>query len=367
MTIKFDSTIHTPLFGGDGSIGSLTPYALDSNFTLGTGGDCVGVRFVAPNGGVHLHSVYFFLHAVNATSHDLTCCLAGYNTASSLRPLTTAIRTVISAGGTTATKWIKFDFSAYSDSLTAGEYYWVVVGDTTGSGSGYSIRSRTSAILNMNSASTTRVFNVLSNDAGFTTAGSSVGATNCAILVFSDGTAIGVPYTQSANSTSNTLERGLKFIFDEKIICSGLVANLSSDNMTTLQILLAGTAPGGSVWSGFNSGNAYTMTTSQKGIGFIQFPSPVTFDKNTYYRITLKSATSHTYPGYSEIEDYATLESDAFKTALGAGNWCYTIDNGSGGWTDYDNATDGYRLPRMSLIMQSQVPITGGGVYSFGG
>jgi hypothetical protein len=83
--------------------------------------------------------------------------------------------------------------------------------------------------------------------------------------------------------------------------------------------------------------------------------------------MTVKSTASNTSPPYSEVEDYATLESAALNTLLGAGSWCYTIDNDAGGWTDYNNATDGYRLPRMSLIMQSQVPITGGGNYAFGG
>lgn len=370
MTIIFNQSIgYGAAFGGDGTSGANTGYALDSNFTLGTNGDCVGMRFLAPVGGVHVHSVYWFLHAANASSHNLTCALTGYNSSAATRADGTAIRSVDVAGGTTANKWIKFDFSAYADTLTDGDIYWVVIGDATGLGSGYQVRTRASSVININANILSRMLNMYSNDSGFTTAGSSIASTYICIIVFSNGSVVGIPYTQAVASASNTLERGLKFIFDEKIICSGVSMNLTSANASTLQIYSGSTAPASTVWSGFNGGSAYTMTSGQKAIGGIQFPSPVTFEKNTYYRITIKSSGAHTSPGYSEIEDYATLEADALKTMLGAGSWCYTIDNGAGGWTDYNNATDGYRLARMSLILKQQEVITSsaGGVYTFGG
>lgn len=369
MTINFYQSSNFMLaLGGEGTSGTNTAYSLDSNFELGVGGDCVGIRFVAPPGGVHVHSVYFFLDAANASSHDLICHLAGYNSASVTRANTTSIRSVNAAGGTTADKWIKFDFSAFEDALTAGDIYWAVAGDAAGTGSGYQIRTRNSSIISVNNSIESKLFYMYSNDAGFTTNGTAIPITYSAIIVFSDGSVIGSPYTQNTGSASNTLERGLKFIFDEKITCAGVTMNLASANASTLQVLSEGTAPGGSAWSGFNGGNAYTMTAGQKVIGGVQFPSPVTFEKNTYYRLTIRSTDNHTYPGYSEVEDYATLESAALNTLLGAGSWCYTIDNGAGGWIDYNNATNGYRLPRMSLILQSQVAITGGGGnFSFGG
>jgi hypothetical protein len=370
MTINFFNSIYyTPSFGGLGNGSSNTGYALDSNFTLGSAGDCVGLRFSAPVGNVHIHSVYFFIHAANATSHDLTCSLTGYNSASATRADSTAIRSVTAAGGTTSSKWIKFDFSAYTDALTSGDIYWLVIGDTTGSGSSYSIRTSTAAQISNNSSVSARFYAMYSNDAGFSTNGTSANSPCPCIIVFSDGSVFGQPYTNGVNSASSSLERGLKFIFDEKIICGAVALYLNSTNVSTLQIYSGDTAPNGTVWSGFNSGNAYTFLTSQKSaIGFAIFPSPVTFEKNTVYRITMKASGAHTSPGYNEIEDVATLETAAALLALGGGSWCHTIDNGAGGWTDYNNATDGYRLSRMSLIMQSQVPITsGGGCYSFGG
>lgn len=369
MTINFYQSIANGIaFGGDGTAGTATGYPLDSNFTLGSAGDCVGFRFIAPLGGVHIHSVYWFLHASNATSHDLTCALTAYNSSSSSRANPSAIRSVNSSGGTTANKWIKFDFTAYSDVLTAGEMYWVVVGDPAGSGSSYQIRTRSSAGRTINDTVLNRYILVSTDSTGYATTSTGVSVPYVCIVVFSDGSALGMPYTQSQTSTSNTLERGLKFIFDEKITCSGLSINLISQNVSSCQVYENATAPNGSVWSGFNGGLAYTVPTYNRNVGAILFPSPVTFEKNTYYRITIKSSSAHTYPGYNEVEDYATLESDALKTMLGAGSWCYTIDNGAGGWTDYNNATDGYWLPRMSLILQNQEVITGGGgICTFGG
>lgn len=371
MTINFYQSIgYGVAIGGDGTSGSETGYALDSNFTLGSAGDCAGLRFVAPIGGVHVHSVYWFLHAADATGHDLVCALTGYNSASALRANTTAIRSVNAAGGTTANKWIKFDFSSYSDSLTADDIYWVVVGDAAGNGSGYQIRTRTSSYKSLETTIINRFQYIYTNDAGFTTNGTAATPPFLCVVVFSDGSVVGMPYTKSVGSANNSLERGLKFIFDEKVTCSGLSMNIASANVSSCQIYESATVPNGTVWSGFNGGSAYTIPTSSRNIGGILFPSPVTFEKNTYYRITIKSSSSHTYPGYNEVEDYATLEADALKTLLGAGSWCYTIDNGAGGWTDYNNATNGYRLARMSLILKQQEVIAtsgGGGVYTFGG
>jgi hypothetical protein len=372
MTINYSNCLfHAPTFGGDGGIGSNTGYALDSNFTLGTGGDCVGLRFQPPPGGVHLHAAYFFLHAANASSHNLICHLANYGAAATRAG--TSIRSVETAGGTTANKWIKFDFSAYEDTLTANDVYWLVVGDAAGSGSGYQLRTRSSSFYtNVSSVSNSlgKMFAFHTNDAGFTTVGTSVSYPIPFVLIFSDGSVVGHPYTQSASPTSNTLERGLKFKFDEKITCSMMIGFFSSSH-STIQIYSSDTIPGGTVWSGFNGGVAYTLPANVKTIqSGIFFPSPVTFEKNTTYRMTVKSSSSNTNPSSEEIEDYATLESSALNTLFGGsnGSWCFTIDNGAGGWTDYNNATDGYRLSRMSLIMQSQVPITGGGgCYSFGG
>jgi hypothetical protein len=369
MTINYSNSILlAPIFGGDGAVGTNTGYALDSNFELGVGGDCVGIRFVAPPGGVHLHSVYLFLHAANASSLDLTCHLANYGAATARAG--TSIRSVTAAGGTTASKWIKFDFSAYEDALTANETYWAVVGAAAGSGSSYQIRTRNSSVTTNSSitnASLGKMFLFYVNDAGFTTAGTAASYPCQFSLVFSDGTAIGHPYTRSPTPASNTLEKGLKFIFDEKIICNGTIGAFSSYN-STIQIYQESTAPGGTVWSGFNGGEAYSLPTNIKSTSSgIFFPSPITFEKNTYYRMTVKSTSNNTSPTYSEVEDYETLESAALNTLLGAGSWCYTIDNGAGGWTDYNNATDGYRLARMSLILKSQVAIPAGGNYAFGG
>lgn len=371
MTINFSSSpFLVPKLGGFGISGYNTGYALDSNFTLGTAGDCVGIRFLAPIGNVHIHSVYFFLHAANTSSHDLICHVANYGT--STLKAGTSIRSVNSAGGTTAGKWIKFDFSAYTDVLTENEFYWVVVGDAAGSGSGYSIRTRNSSNLTNDTSSSTGMsyfYGCHYNSAGFTTDGTQSAYPVSFIIVFSDGTIVGHPYTQSVDSASNTLEQGIKLVFDEKLTFSGLFSQALSSSVSTIQIYSGSTAPGGTVWSGFNSGNPYTLLSKHKTFGTLWFPSPVTFEKNTVYRLTIKKSSANTSPGYNEVEDASTPGTDALACCLGAGSWCYTIDNGAGGWTDYNNATDGYRLARMSLILKQQEVITSnaGGVYTFGG
>lgn len=364
MANRFDySPFLCPIIGGFGLAGSNTGFALNSDYTLGTGGACVGVRFHAPQGGVHLHYAYFFLHEADAEGQNLTCDLANYG-ASTTRA-GTSIRAVTSAGGTAANKWIKFDFTAYSDTLTANEIYWVVVGDAAGNGDGYQIRTRNSSHATTASsaiAGTGPMYAMYTSTAGFTGNGTAPSYPVSFMLVFSDGTTIGHPYTQSATDTSATTERGLKIYgLTNSISIAGFVTTQQNTNVNTIQMYSGTTAPGGTVWAGFNGGSALTPTANQKANGVFLFPSVVTLEKDTVYRLTYTFSSAGNYPGYNECEDAATPGADAVACSLMAGNCCHCIDDTSGGWIDYDDATAGIRLSRISLIIADQVaPVAGG-------
>lgn len=344
-----------PILGGYGLAGSNTGLALDSDFTLGTGGDCVGVRFLAPPGGVHVDKVYFFLHAADAEGQNLTCHVANYGASASRAG--SSISSVTSAGGTAASKWILFTFTD-TTALTANELYWVVVGDAAGNGDGYQIRTRNSSNQTNSSAANFGLgshFGGYTNDSGFTTNGTTISYPFAFIIVFSDGTVYGHPYTQSTTDTSNTYERGIKITPTEDIKVSGLVVSAGA-NISTIQILEEATIPGGSIWSGFNSGSAYTLTTNQKANNCIWLPSVTTLYGGNTYRITFRYSSAATYPGYNECEDVATPGADAVACSLGAGTICYTISDGGGtpAFVDYDDAIKelffSVMVPPSSLI-----------------
>ncbi len=354
MSLFNQSAFIGPVFGGMGTVGANTNFLLFSAYVLGVSGTAVGVRFVAPPGNVSIKYVYVFLGAVNASDLPLTCDLTPYGP-STTRP-GTSYRTVTAAGGTTANKWIKFDFSAYpGDILTRGNVYWAVIGDIV-AGHGYGIRSRASSrwINNINA----HLF-MFTSTVGFSTNGAAVTPAYPIMIVFSDGTVFGHPYTQGTLDASSTLERGMKFSFTEKMQASGLIIGTTNQNISTLQIYEGASIPGSAVWSGFNGGAALALTSDEKNVGVVNFPAPVTFAKNTVYRVTLMHLSANTAPGYNECEDIATPGQDAIACSLGQGSWCHTMDNGAGGWMDC-NDTSMLRLAAMGLIIVDQLAGSGG-------
>ena len=344
--------------GGFGTAGTNTGIALNSNYVFGSAGACVGVRFLAPFGGVHLHTAYFFLHAADAVGCDLACNLANYGSLVTVPG--SSIRQVTTPGGTTANKWVKFDFSAFSDVLTPGAPYWGVVGNPQGAtNSGYQIRGRNSA---HNLLTTPFGFSIYSSTNGFTTAGPSITLPVAAIFVFSDGSVIGYPYTTALSGATTSLEHGLLISgLTEKLSINGLAfASGSSSYFSSIQVYEGSTAAGGTVWAGFNGGAAYNLTTQMSIYGVVKLPQ-FTFDKNTIYRVTMKNTNINSVCGYNCVEDPTTPGADALAACLGQGNFCYTIDNGAGGWTDYNDPYVGLYLPRMSLMIQDQVAVAAGG------
>jgi hypothetical protein len=341
------------LVGGPVNSGTETGWALNGDFVYLTSGPCLGIRFVAPPGGTHLHSAYVFLHAEDSSAQDLTCYLAADNGGTKAGA---EIQHAHTSGGTTIDKWIKFDFSAFTDALTAGTYYWIVVGDLAGNGDTYQIRSRITTLFAISNSGIV----AYSSTDGFASNTTAISPSCPVILVFHDGTVKGNPYTERLADTSNTYERGIKITgLTEQLSVVGIFLPAVSANMSTIQILEAATAPGGAIWSGFNGGVAQTLTANQKTSGqFIQFPSIVTFAKDTTYRLTIRYSVATTIPGYSNIEDSGTPGADATACSFLQGRYCRTISDNTGGWIDTPTALEGIALALYDQVA-IQVPIPG--------
>ena len=239
---------------GHFSSATRTPLVLDSNFTLGSAGDCVGFRFIAP-ATTTISYVLFFLSAAPAGAENLSVNACAYG-ASTTRPgaaLTNGTVTV--SGGTTANVWIKATFST-PPNITEGEPYWIVIGNPTGAASGYSILQRGTGITP--GLTSTFQASYVSAD-GFATNGSS-GNTLCSIVIaLANGQFLGNSLTATAvNHTSNQLERGMKFTPDVDTVLVGITHDTMVTPPTTASIKVYedGQAPGGTVFAGFNGGAA---------------------------------------------------------------------------------------------------------------
>lgn len=334
-----------------------------ASFTAGT---AVAVRFMAP-AACHVHNFYVFLTAAEAGSaHNLTAYLCNRNASYAARA-GTILDSVSASGGTTANKWIKFTFTG-DVALTAGEAYWLVVGDATGAGGAYQVLQRPGvSAMTLYGRYGSYAFYTTSD--GFATNASSPSTSygqTAAIVTFSNGYSVGSCYTSYENLSAYTLERGMKCTFTEDIKIIGVEMPNTLTNVTTFQIHqgddqpVAGTE---SLFAGFNGGAVYTMSDAEKLYGVVLFGSPITLEKDTVYRFTVcYTGAGDDLPEFIICDDVATPGTDAVALSLAQGNVCATVDSGAGaGWTDFNNATDGIKLCTFGLIVYDQVAIEAGG------
>lgn len=319
--------------------GSRTAYALDSAFTLGSAGKCMGVRFVAP-ATTTISYAMFFVTAAPASAHNLSvvACAYGVNGTRAGSALTNG--TVSVSGGTTAGVWLKATFST-PPNITEGEVYWIVIGDPSGAASNYSVVSRASG------SAITKQISFTSSD-GFATNGTSVSTPFSGVVAFGDGSFLGNSVSASAvNHTNNTLERGIKVLFDVDTYVYGVTnsAVILPPATGSIKIYVDGEAPGGTIYSGFNAGVALPINDNASGISDILF-SPCLLQGGVAYRVVYAYAANSTFPGYYAIEDYT--HDQAALVACSLPGITHTIDDGAGGWTD-----DPSLIPRMSLMIAS--------------
>lgn len=351
MAFAFDCHPYlTPAIGAAAG-GTRTAFALDTAFVLATSGKCIGIRFEAPVTDT-IDSILFFVSAAPAVAHDLSVNVCAYG-ATNKPGAALANGTVAISGGTTADKWIKAVFTS-KPSVVVGTAYWIVIGDAAGDVSNYSILSRGTGYSNSGRGMSISY----SSTDGFATAGTNVADPSCYVIQFTSGKCVGSPYTYVATSdASANLERGIKITPAEDIVIYGLWAS-SWDNAANVKIYPDGQNPGGTIYSGFNGGAAFALTTSAEGVLCCNFP-PCTLLGGVTYRVVSDPNGVATAPGYYSIEDDTThsaiLEAAAFPGVFAA---CHTEEAAGPVWTDTNS-----KAPRMILLIQSlpaiDTPIAG--------
>lgn len=106
-----------------------------------------------------------------------------------------------------------------------------------------------------------------------------------------------------------------------------------------------------------------TQSSSTRAYSFV-IQSELTLAINTTYRVTLRPTTTANL-----TMDYMGFAGDLMDTLEGGSSWYMTSRlNQGGSWTNYNNGTDGYRRPRMSLHLTAfdDAVSAGGGGSVFG-
>lgn len=351
MTQYWERSNLVGLSFGLGAIVGNTSYALDAQFVLGTSGKSAGYRFLAPAGNVHVDDAWVFLHTAPGTANDLTGGLtaAGANASrAGSAYLDSGAYHVHQSGGTTSSRWVHFDFTGLSPSaLTPHELYWLVVGDETAAPGGYAVRQRGPV-----AAAPPVIYSRLTsftNADGWTGNGAIVAYPAPCVLKFSDGAFLGCPYTGSTTPTSDTNERGLVLdgLTAPLAVVGGHSNSSSSANISTWKIYSGTTAPG-------TADILSESTLAGAELVFLHQHAAVTLASGTKYRFCFDFSANLARPYYVSVEDDAGI-AGALPGSLALQGRMYMCEEASGAWKDYNNATDGYRLPEICLIVQDQV------------
>lgn len=326
---------------------AITTQVCNTVYSFGSTGAVIGWRFCAPS-TTTLAACLAFITATTGAGNTVTFELRNDSAGSTVPGTLVTNGTATVASGTTANKWVKATF-ATPPSVTAGTWYWIVVGNAAADAASNNFTVvRTSGVTETEVTSAAQGWFVVgSSTNGFSTNVGTSSAAPVGVISFSDGSYIGNPYTQgNVGYASSTLERGLKISgLTGPLSISGLMWVVVSPNVSGVKIYSdAATAPGGTTV--LNE----SFSTSDKNIGAHQFASPITLQASTVYRVVFTFSGNTTAPQYQNVQDSSTFLSDLVAVSYGGGGFCDTIDNGAGGWTDN---TD--RIPQMAIWINDLV------------
>jgi hypothetical protein len=336
-----------------------TTTALDSNYVAGTSGDAIGARIVLPATKT-FDTLYFFITGYTGTAanvNDLDLEIRAEATGGI--PDTTGTIDTETLDPASATGWVSKQF-ATPQNLTGGTRYHLIVGDADGNGTDFATVLQAVSIMftgNISGADTWHRTLTTGGWASGNTVNNKQASSVCA--KFSDGTAIGCPFSTATSPSNNQLRRGL--------LMSGLTETIKI--LGYLSSSSTGAYTGVEIFAGTDLSNATPFATADQPImavasstnetGFY-FSTPVTLAKSTQYRHVFTYNADTTVPVMYEIGTGAdaTLKSMMF----GGGSWYWTIDSAGPVWVDDDDA-----WPNMALIVEDQIAVASGGRPEFRG
>jgi hypothetical protein len=168
----------------------------------------------------------------------------------------------------------------------------------------------------------------------------------------------------SFNSGSTPDVRGARLKFEADTRTTGFYALVDSDNAYDVKLVTEAYHQANA--TGILASVSIAANTRKQTGGSLQFhdwDTPVTLDADTYYRLIYEPTTG------SSIQVYdATLGNSGVFT-YGRGEFFHMTTakdpTGDASWTNYDNATDGYRVPWIGLKIDGvDIPAGGGSTSS---
>ncbi len=327
---------------------SVSTIPLNSAYTYDLAGNAIAFRFML-NEDLTLTDIYGYLHTLSGTAanvNDLNWKIRDNGAVAGIPGTSVIASGTYDPSGDSPPVWMTLA-SGLSQALVKQKIYHLILADADGNGTDYATVVRNGGI-----PAGTLIPSVERNlytFGGYNSAGifKSPGGL---VLSFSDNTSIGGCYTVRSAVANNTLERGLKFQFDEDVEVLGCNWSLSSTSFSGVKIYEDGNNPGGTTVL-----SEATSTATGELIGVHYFDGIQTLTKGKVYRLIFTYSANGNDP-----YDWSMITTAPAKVQLARfarnSNWCYTVDNGAGGWTDRVTS-----LPSCGLIMANFPAVAGGG------
>lgn len=327
--------------------------ALDSAYTFNSAGDAIAHRYASAVNKT-LSSVYYYITARAGTTGTLSLSCRRNTTA--LSPVTGATQigtTQTVTPSTTVSRWNQYSWSlADVGGHATDRYVWFCIGHPSGSA------GNSWTILKHNTTGGNRMqypdANSFSSTAGFASAITNDTAFSTLVLVFSDGSAVGSPWTTTTGTNANTVQQGLRIDgLTASLVIHGWRGTVQSGGPTAFYIW-EGTG-GPSAGTDLLSGVTVHTIAAASAPDYNFFASPVTLAAATQYRFTAE-ASSYGVLRFQLGTLASGSASDLMLAVQGGGNWYYTTESG-GAWSDTTT-----EWPAMELIIEDQgAPGAGGG------
>jgi hypothetical protein len=317
---------------------SLSNIQLDSAYIPGTSGDAIGWRFTPPDSltltKVAIHIASYGGTAANVTDLDVEVRPEAGNP----RPDTATLLGSGSMNPASATGWVYF--TGLSIALTSGALQWLIVGDVNGNGTDFArVNYRNSLVLEFH---TTTQLRSTSTTVGWTANPSIALNDPIVVMVFSDGTVMGTPFTALSTTGSAATERGWHFSdgLPVGVKVYAIVDPNGSASYAGARIWLGTEGPGGTPYKETTARLAEQGAVFRGAVFTRPFPE---VHRNTPWRAVYTYGGSTNVPGRLQLG--AGADADVKKAMVGGGAWIKTQDVG-GSWVDVDD-----EQPNMAVLI----------------
>lgn len=320
--------------------------SLNSAYTYNSAGNAVGARLQLLSAKT-INNIYFFITAFGGTAANVDDINVELRNDTSNKPGTTAhISTTKNPSSTTG--WI--NVSGLSFAASAATQYWLSVADADGNATDFATVLARTALLTAVANATDRTAADTANGWSTTTQRADAGVF---LLVFSDSTVYGQPFTNTSNPTSATNRKGLLLGgLTEQLKILGIASGAAATSgVSGIELWSGSNGPGGTAEA---TGTHQILNSGNNIIGYY-FDTPPTLAKATSYRLVLTFSASTALPRKMVIGTGA--DANLRAAMQGGGSWYWTEANGTTDWSNDDTSA----WPQAAVVIEDQVAVAGGG------